>query len=565
MNKQKLLPLFISAVIVILFATILYTATASYGFVYDDYYTVITNNDIKDLSSAGLKTIFSGVEYTNYHPLRNIAYGLIYQINNLDSSAFHITNIIFNALNCLLLFILCYVLLTHSFSPINEKHKGLSINIIASLFAAIIYAVHPLHIEATAWVSGFKELLSAFFCLLSLVFFMHLRTGGRDKTPTWSFHLLLLFYIAATLTRPVTVFLPVIMIFFDILNPGAAQRTSFGQRFTEYLFLLSVMAITIILNYTLAIKHQLAPESLSAISLSNFSTSSKSFLFYISKLVAPLHQNVIYNNSVISQYNSFIAFFVLFVFISACVLTVRKAPSISAGLIFFAVSISPSLNIIPVHIAPSEMLTYLPSAGLCIAMAGIIRWISSKSSLLKSLSFLACVIIIVLFTSITTKRIPAWTDNLSLWKNVLTTSPDSPIALCGYADALADINDYENAAIYYKKAIQSNSHYSKSFIGLTKMNLKDNNLQNAYIFVKEGYKHNIYDIEIQYYYGVVLYNIGEFISAAKILVYIEHAHPNFMETRQYLKTTLKVAKNNMKKEDFIKFVENLKLPESFEY
>src|SRR3989344_1526911 len=57
------------------------------------------------------------------------------------------------------------------------------IDVRAALLCALLFSVHPLQTEAIAWASGRKDLLSAFFFLLSVLLYdLWLERGGRLRT-----------------------------------------------------------------------------------------------------------------------------------------------------------------------------------------------------------------------------------------------------------------------------------------------------------------------------------------------------------------------------------------------
>ncbi len=82
-----------------------------YGFVYDDFELVVRNPDIRDLSAEGFKELFLDRDYVNFLPLRMISYAVDYHFSGLDPYVYHLTNLIFHTMNCLLVFFIVFYML----------------------------------------------------------------------------------------------------------------------------------------------------------------------------------------------------------------------------------------------------------------------------------------------------------------------------------------------------------------------------------------------------------------------------------------------------------------------
>ena len=88
----------------------------------------------------------------NWHPLTWLSHILDYQLYGLSPGGHHLTNLWWHLLNCLLLF-----RILHSMTK----------EIWPSFFVALLFAIHPLHVESVAWVAERKDVLSAFFWLFT--------------------------------------------------------------------------------------------------------------------------------------------------------------------------------------------------------------------------------------------------------------------------------------------------------------------------------------------------------------------------------------------------------------
>jgi hypothetical protein len=125
-----------------------YWPVLSHDFVsWDDPSNVLQNPQIRGLGLSHIQEIFSSsAEISNYYiPLTFFSYALDYACSGLDAGAFHRTNLALHILNGLLTFWFFYLL---------------SRNTAAAFLGAAFFSVHPLNVEAVAWVSERKRLLA---------------------------------------------------------------------------------------------------------------------------------------------------------------------------------------------------------------------------------------------------------------------------------------------------------------------------------------------------------------------------------------------------------------------
>ncbi len=139
---------------------------------YDDPGYFYSNDHVLGgLSLANLQWAFTNVYTANWHPLTWISLMLDAEIFGPGPAGPHLTNLLFHAANTVLVFLLLRRLM--SLRP-GENTGATAPQAAAtrrSAFVAVLFALHPLHVESVAWVSERKDVLSAFFGLLSLLFY----------------------------------------------------------------------------------------------------------------------------------------------------------------------------------------------------------------------------------------------------------------------------------------------------------------------------------------------------------------------------------------------------------
>jgi len=154
---QPRLPVGLMAVMLVLVTIALYWPATRCDFVVlDDPANVTSNVHVhKGLTWESIKWAFlNPVEYPGWQPLTMLSHMVVCQVFGLNPWGHHLANVLLHALNAALVFALLQQMTSATWR---------------SLLVAALFAVHPLRVEAVAWVTQRRELLTAFFGLLALI------------------------------------------------------------------------------------------------------------------------------------------------------------------------------------------------------------------------------------------------------------------------------------------------------------------------------------------------------------------------------------------------------------
>src|SRR5215469_16745829 len=204
----KLSPKRLTAIICLVLAAgtfVLYRPVLAHAFLnYDDPDYITDNPHVKSgLTCSGIIWAFQPNAYAaNWHPLTWISHMADCQFFGTQPAGHHFVNVLFHTMNTLLLFILL---------------KYLTGAVWRSAFVAALFAWHPLHVESVAWASERKDVLSAFFWMLSLIAYARYarndmgRRPKSDGSPLATFHLspfywlALFFFACGLMSKPMVV------------------------------------------------------------------------------------------------------------------------------------------------------------------------------------------------------------------------------------------------------------------------------------------------------------------------------------------------------------------------
>ena len=133
---------------------------------------IYQNSTIRDLTPEGIKRIFKYEKGNTYQPVRMLSYAVDYHFWRLNPMGYRITNIFFYMLTCIMVFMTLQLLSSH----LRERASPDS-HFRVALFGSLLFAAHPVHVEAVTWLAARKEVLQGFFFFLA--FYLYLK--GRDE------------------------------------------------------------------------------------------------------------------------------------------------------------------------------------------------------------------------------------------------------------------------------------------------------------------------------------------------------------------------------------------------
>ncbi|MCP4814171.1 MAG: glycosyltransferase family 39 protein, partial [Planctomycetaceae bacterium] len=183
------------AVAILLVTLAVYFPAIGCGYIWDDDDYVVANRTLR--SVTGLQRIWCEVGATpQYYPMVHTSYWIEYHLWGLEPTGYHLVNILLHAFNAILLW---------------KILKFLSVP--GAFLAALLFVVHPVHVESVAWITERKNTLSGAFYLLSAWCYLRcMLAPGGQKHAGKLYALSLLLFIAAILSKSVTATLPAAML-----------------------------------------------------------------------------------------------------------------------------------------------------------------------------------------------------------------------------------------------------------------------------------------------------------------------------------------------------------------
>ncbi len=417
---NRLVP--VLAVLLVSFAV--YVNALSGDFVYDDTHQVLENPWIKDIGN--IPEIFSknvwgfrSASYVSnyYRPLMHIVYMFDYGFSGLNPWGFHLINLLFHCGVSVLVFLTIRELFGGESAPSSYRSPP--------LVAAMLFAAHPIHAEAVAWIAGLPDLGFTFFFLLS--FYFHIRSRAVFSVSYW---ISVACYAVAALFKEPALTLPAILFAYDYAFRSQRPRLAdYAKQYAPY------MAVAI--GYLVLRVHALGgfapkvkPAALSAYqyAINVFPL----FIQYLGKLLLPLDLNAYYVFHPISSLGELkgaLSLAATAVFAVLFAVAMKKSRVAFLGLVFLTVPLLPALYIPALGAnAFTERYLYLPSFGYVLILASLLSLANKKLPRAGAAVAIALIAVAGLYAVGTVRRNTLWKDNVSLWTDTVMKSPDSAVA-----------------------------------------------------------------------------------------------------------------------------------------
>jgi hypothetical protein len=448
-----------------------YWPVRNYDYVfYDDTDFVTENPEVKSgLTWQSFKWAWLNPIAANWHPITTLSHMTDCQFFGVNPGPHHLVNVIFHALNSLMLFFLL---------------NRISGAIWRSAVCSTIFALHPLHVESVAWISERKDVLSGFFFMLTLWSYAGYAArkkqfepdkshiGFRHGSATWGYLASLLFFTLGLLSKPMLVTVPFVLLLLDVwpLRRIKLDRTCeypaivkiIGEKTPFFALSACFCVITIISQ-----KAGGAIRGLAGISIEQrVANAIISYVKYVGKIFWPTNLAVLYpyplNRAHVELHaiaNILICLTVIIGISIFAVLLFRKAPQIAVGWFWFLGMLLPVIGLVQVgEQAMADRYTYLPIIGILIAVIWSIPTTRSSAPCVAGIAMGVLVACGVLSHN----QLDSWHDTISLFEHDIEAAGDSATAEFTLGLGFEFKGDIRHAEERYRSALQLNPNYVKA-------------------------------------------------------------------------------------------------------
>lgn len=431
--RRNLYPL----LVVLALGTIAYLPSLRNGFVYDDEYTVVRNSLIKSLRRLPhlvQRDYFTLSAEQSYRPVVTLSYFLDYALSGLKPFGYHLTNLLLHLAVVSILFLFLTEIVSRGDPETRYRY--------APFMAAAIFAVHPINSEAVNCVSYREDLLCAFWYLLAMLLYVKGRGYGLS----------LMCFGLALLSKEMAVTLPAMVILCDLfLRPAQDGRGGLGKMLGRYAGYAAVLAAYAVVAFGVMRGEAPRGEGLSAGGLYSAALMKPwvvacdlGSFFYPMRLSA---EYVVTEPAGVLAAVLPLGFALLFALL-IWLLGSRGGKLLAFGFVWFFVALLPVSGVYPIFNIRADRYLYLPSMGLCLAVALILN-LPGAVGLKRRASRLTVAVFVSLILLYLVKegraRTAVWGDDLILWSDALAKAGAHPRAYVGRANAFVALGRYGDA------------------------------------------------------------------------------------------------------------------------
>ncbi|MEI7596489.1 MAG: tetratricopeptide repeat protein [Bacteroidota bacterium] len=434
-----------------------------FTFYSDDVY-VLNNVIIQNLSWHNIKFIFSSFFDGHYHPLTLLSLGFTYSFSEVNPALYQFTNLLFHLLNTFLVFILAEKLF---------KNRQLSI------IVALLFGIHPIHVESVARITERKDMQYAFFFLLSLITYIKYLDLKRINYLIFTF----LLFILSVLSKGQAITLSFVLILIDYYY----KRDFKNYRvWLEKIPFLSLSIIGAYLNFLAQKYTGYFSEAKYSSIFEPFLNASYVFDNYIFKLFAPFNLSAQYDSPyIIGQSIPASLYIYLIIALSIGVLALwkfKKHPLLIFGLFFYLINIGMMLRWFDIaeNVMP-DRYNYVASIGFFIIIGVFYNDFYKKIKQLKIISFAYIGILCIL----TFLRADVWKNGLSVWEDAYNKNESSATSAFNYGIHLLMNKDIKNAMIAFNKASENDHNFILPYMSRSNVYQSSNDSVNI---IKEKIK-----------------------------------------------------------------------------
>jgi tetratricopeptide (TPR) repeat protein len=461
----------IGIAIIILLGIIIYSNSFNCSFHFDDMTRIVDNPSIRNLSDVKA--------WMNIYPSRPVGMftlAMNYHFNKLDVFYYHLVNLIIHLINACLAGWLTLLVFS---SPVMKDTTISKQKKIIAFVTALFFVSHPLATQSVTYIIQRLSSLAAMFYLLSIVLYVKARLINKSRSSTYFlFAGSVIFGVLAILTKENAITLPFAALLFEIFFLRT-KKISINFKNPKVILMIGAIVIVIISIPLLLATSIFRPLPASQYNpviitpLNYFYTQLNVIIKYIQLLILPISQNLDYDFPVSETFFSIrtvLSFFVLAGLIVLAFLLYKRNRIISFCIFWFFLTLSIESSFIPINDVIFEHRTYLPSFGYFLLLTTVIflfPW--------NKYRFLIISVVVIIIGSnsfLTFERNKAWKDNLTLWNDVISKSPDKARPYINRGFAYTSLGQLDKAIEDYSKAIEINPNFTDSYYnrGLAYMN-----------------------------------------------------------------------------------------------
>jgi tetratricopeptide (TPR) repeat protein len=415
----------------------------------DDLYVTANENVQTGLTWQTVKWAFTTNQAYNWHPLVWLSHMLDCQFYKLNPAGHHFTNVLFHIANTLLLLL------------VLNRMTG---RLWPSAFVAALFALHPLHIESVAWVSERKDVLSTFFWILTMWFYVR-----YVQRPRFTTYLPIMFSLALGLmAKQMLVTLPFALLLLDywplerfaLFSPkstdhkGRFGETPLSRCFLEKLPLLALSAVASAIVFLVQSEATLVKSIPLKYRIGN---ALVAYAEYIRKMLLPYDLGILYPHpeTNLLLWKVFAAALLLACISILIILSFRSRRWLAVGWLWYLGTLVPVIGLIQVGLqAMADRYTYVPLIGLFIIISWAAADLLAKYRHRNIVLAAGAAAVLLPLAAVTYRQLSYWSDSITLYKHTVAVTANNDILHYNLGVLLVKEERFDEAVTHWTEAVR---------------------------------------------------------------------------------------------------------------
>lgn len=430
----------------------LYALGLRNGFVADDESEVLQNPIIR--SFHGIPQMFThsvwfflgGKADRYYRPLKLLAYSVEYHLFQFRPAWWHLANILFNLAAVLVIYFLVRDLAGTASLGADRQ---------LAFWSALLFAFHPIHVEAVAWIAGGNDLLCGLGLLPSLWLYHRARSGGGARLLNYGLSVAL--FLTGLLFKETALTFPAVLLCYDFFyrRESLREMVRAGGRYAPY---FAALGIYLMMRWRAIGGFAPNNPALGLTKLQFLLTVPVLAAEYLWKTLAPVGLNAWYTFHTVSSlgWRPAAATAVMAFLVWAMFRLRRSQGLLSLALAWFWLTLAPVLDIPKLgYNVFTERYLYIPTFGFCVLAAWGWLWLLKRASqpLTRRLAYAGVAGLVVFYSLVVVRRLPVWSSSATLWEQTARQDPDDPVVVNAAGTALYRAGRYPQALELFQRAL----------------------------------------------------------------------------------------------------------------
>jgi len=426
-----------------------YYQVSSHHFVWDTIPFVLENPWLYPLTPGNLLAILTEAHHANWQPVVWLSHSLDFYLFGDDAGAHHLVNVALHAVNTMLVYFLARRLVV-----LRGNWPDHLATAIAAL-TAILFAIHPQHVESVAWVVERKDVLYSVFTLGCFISYLR-QHGAEQGSPALTFTL----FCLAIASKPMAIMVPSILVLFDLYP---LQRASFTPAslaravVAKWHYLAVAIAVLVV---TLNTQSMAMADTTHLPVWARVANTVDNTWFYVAHYIAPVSLSPFYpypQDAALLASPRFWgagALFILATTTAGIVAWRRGSRALLVMWLYYLATLLPVSGL--VHVGPAKATdhyVYLATLPIAFATAiGVIAfWRWAKRA--RAVTLAITIGYVAFLTAITHQQVRYWANPLTLWTRVEQMYPDSAFAHRNLAAAYYQVGDIDAALQHAERSL----------------------------------------------------------------------------------------------------------------